>query len=280
MIILPESAGASILPIIVNQDIYFVDRLKGEYAKRNRANSRYSLRAYARDLEVNSSTLVQILNGKRSLPMKSMYSVMTTLGLSTEERAQFIESVMGSKWPEARGELRNRRSDIEIQESQFAILAEWEHFAFISYFALENIEGTVAGLADHFEISKVRVETVLKNLVQYGLVDQLESGEFRATVKNLSTTEDVMSAALRASHLETLEMGKSKLSEVEMELRDFSSLTLTLDPEHLDEIKAEIRAFRNRMDQLAEQYRKRSVYQLAIQLFPLSKKNLSRSRKL
>jgi hypothetical protein len=46
--------------------------LKGEFSRRKRANPRYSLRAFARSVEVEHSTLSQFLRGKRAITWRSI----------------------------------------------------------------------------------------------------------------------------------------------------------------------------------------------------------------
>ena len=65
-------------------------------------------------------------------------------------------------------------------------------------------------------------------------------------------------------------MGKHKLKEIGVELRDFSAMTIALDLEKLPEAKTIIREFRQKMGTLLRNGNKTEVYQLAIQLYPLS----------
>jgi hypothetical protein len=70
-------------------------------------------------------------------------------------------------------------------------------------------------------------------------------------------------------HLETLDQGKEKL-ELDVELRDFSSIMLAIDPEKLPEAKTIIREFRQKMASLLKHGHRSEVYQLAIQFYPLT----------
>ncbi len=58
--------------------------------ERRTKNSKYSLRAYARDLAIDSSTLAQILHGKRGLPMGRVKDVAERLRLSADESQLFM----------------------------------------------------------------------------------------------------------------------------------------------------------------------------------------------
>jgi hypothetical protein len=65
------------------QKAYYLRKLKLDFSRRKRANSFYSLRAYARDLGVHPATLSQVLLGNRPLPLKKGMS-FAQLKLSAE----------------------------------------------------------------------------------------------------------------------------------------------------------------------------------------------------
>jgi uncharacterized protein (TIGR02147 family) len=75
-------------------------------------------------------------------------------------------------------------------------------------------------------------------------------------------------------------MGIQKIDEIEIELRDFSSLTLVIDPQKINEAKQVIKEFRKKMTSLSMQDNPQEVYQLAIQFFPLTKPEIKETRAL
>jgi uncharacterized protein (TIGR02147 family) len=103
------------------------------------------------------------------------------------------------------------------------------------------------------------------------LINKNENDVYQKTHSKVRTTEDVTMKALKDSHLETLEMGKNKLEEIDVELRDYSAMTIAVDLEKLPELKTIIREFRQKVSALLRDGNKTDVYQLAIQLYPLTK---------
>lgn len=67
----------------------FTGRLREEFSRRRAANPRYSLRAFARFLGLEHSTLSQILRGRRALPPSKLAPVAARLGLGAEEIAAY-----------------------------------------------------------------------------------------------------------------------------------------------------------------------------------------------
>ncbi|MNK98982.1 hypothetical protein D3C87_1193620 [compost metagenome] len=140
----------------------------------------------------------------------------------------------------------------------------------MTLFDVEGFKPTVAEIARRLKIKENRTEIVLNNLFIAGLLDRDEKNNIRKVHDVVRTTEDISSVALRESHKETLEMGKNKLDEVDMMLRDFSSTTVAVDLEKLAEAKTIIREFRQKMAALLRDGNRTDVYQLAIQFYPLT----------
>lgn len=85
------------------------------------------------------------------------------------------------------------------------------------------------------------------------------------------TTSDIPSAALRRSHRQTLEQAIESLEEVRIELRDITSITMAIDPARIGEAKTAIRRFRRDMAALLEDGRRTEVYNLNVQLVPVTR---------
>src|SRR5689334_13203086 len=68
----------------------FRDRLGQELEARRRKNARYSLRAFAAFLGTDHSTLSQILNGGRGIPVRHVRSWARKLGMDSEEAAAYV----------------------------------------------------------------------------------------------------------------------------------------------------------------------------------------------
>lgn len=72
---------------------FYVEKLAEHLSKKQKLNSRYSLRAFARDLSMDSSTLSQILRGKRALPLSATNRVAALLNLTQEEHTKIMQSL-------------------------------------------------------------------------------------------------------------------------------------------------------------------------------------------
>ena len=75
----------------VNKNSDFRQFLEDELARRSQNYPRYSLRAFARHLEVDSSFLSKILNGKRTVTMRTIRMFGERLNLPGEQLQHFAE---------------------------------------------------------------------------------------------------------------------------------------------------------------------------------------------
>jgi uncharacterized protein (TIGR02147 family) len=254
---------------------YYLSKLREQFSRRQRGSHTYSLRAFARDLKIHPSTLSLVLLGKRPLPFRDTPRVLSILALSPKERTLFVES-LGKRHlsiDQIKISQGEERAFLD-EETYYRVIAEWEHYAVFTLFDCEEFCPTAEDISEKLGITPVRAQVVLDNLISYGLLKQTEDGFLSKSFPKIRTTEDVASEALKASHLDTLTLAQRKLQEVPLEMRDFSSLTVAVDVEKLSEAKTIIREFRQKMDELLKTGRKRHVYQLAIQFFPLTEVEL------
>src|SRR5689334_22299599 len=71
----------------------FATLLRSELAKRCEKNERYSLRAFARDLDIEHATLSQLLRGQRELTAATVDRLARQLGLDDGLRDDLIADV-------------------------------------------------------------------------------------------------------------------------------------------------------------------------------------------
>lgn len=254
------------------QSGYYLKKLKEDFSRKKRGNAFYSLRAYARDLGIHPSTLSQVLLGNRPLPLKNANRVLERLSLNAKERTLFVDSLGKRHATIDQIPIPGRDERFLLDEAYFQIIAEWEHYAVLTLFDCAKFEPTLDHISERLHISKTRAEVVLDNLLQYGLLKRGANGALAKAHPSVRTTEDVASQALRASHRETLEIGKEKLQTVPMDLRDFSSMMVALDLSNLPKAKTVIREFRRKMLELLKTGKRTDVYQLAIQFYPLTRR--------
>src|SRR5258708_1981839 len=79
--------------MVANANINYRSVLKSELETRCSRNPRYSLRAFARDLELSAPRLSGVLSGKFGLSRDAAEKIAQRLNYSKEETARFCDSV-------------------------------------------------------------------------------------------------------------------------------------------------------------------------------------------
>jgi uncharacterized protein (TIGR02147 family) len=246
------------------------DLLKEELANRQRKNPAYSLRSFAQMLGLDAGTLSNILAAKRPIPKHKLKSIVSRLALPPH-RAALLEGSPAKQGLSRLSRMKLRQTTpLVLGDTHHKVLSEWEHFALLSLLETQDFQSSISWIAKRLSISKFRAEQVLKRLEKVKLVDRDSNGTIHKNFERLTTPEDVVSAALQASHRDNLELASSKLECIAPEERDFSSITMAIDPKRIADAKGLIREFRKKLSALMEEGERKAVYRLSIQLFPLT----------
>lgn len=250
---------------------FFLKKLREEFEARAKRRQGYSLRAYARFLGVQAPSLSSVLNGKRRLAKGDVDRVADKLNLSDMERAQFTKSCRAksdylSDSPEV-SDIERKLLDSEIH---FRIIAEWEHYAILSLLETEGFKSDFNWISRRLGISELRARTCTQNLLDAELV-QVEGSQLTLNQAGVTTTTDIPSQAIRKARAQDLEQALIAIDEIDLELRDFSSCTMTINLSDLQDLKLMIGDFRKRLMNRAEARMGHEVYKLSVNFFPLTK---------
>jgi len=258
---------------LIMENEFYLTTLLSTLQNFKKGNPAYSLRAYSHFLGIHAGSLSSILKGKRPFPLKKVDRTCDRLLLTGIERQKFIKSIYNH-----RTNLKMKMGDFNQEQNLLAIddqvtakvFAQWEHFAILSLMNLDDFDPSKKWIADRLGLTLQRVQQVIANLEHVSLIEVLADGQIKRTKMNLRTAEDTNSYALVKGHLEELEIAKLKLENIHIKERDFSSTTMAINPEKIDEAKEIIRQFRKQLASFLEEDKRSQVYQLCIQLFPLS----------
>jgi len=252
---------------------FHFELLNSEFEKRKAKNSRYSLRAYARQMGVHPSTLSSVLSGKRLLSAKDAYTISEKLDLDPKKKREFFSSLFDEK-KKTQKEITEEifaRKDALTEEDAFDVIAEWEHFVLLFLVQTENFQLDFNWISLRMDISAIRAEKVFRRLVSAGLLELKKNGSIRVTKECVSTSDEKTSLAIQKSHRDSLKAAQDALS-LDLNLRDLTSYIFNADPKDLPKLKKEIRRFHNRISKLRMKSNYSEVYELVIALFPRTKR--------
>jgi uncharacterized protein (TIGR02147 family) len=263
-----------------NQETHYRDWLKQEFSDRCRRNSRYSLRAFARDLQFLPSRLSDVLNGKQGLSAKTASQLAQRLGLSPQETQKFVAMVeaedarSGTKRALAQEQLEQMKTKPSpfqrLDDDVFAVISDWHHFALLELVSLEGFKPNRNWISRRFGISPIEAEVALRRCLKLGLLKK-EGRRLIPTHVFPAAPSDVSSRAIKKFHSQILEKAGNALYLQALEEREFSANTMAIDPQDLPEMKRELKAFRRQFEQKYKKAKsKRAVYCLSLQFFSLT----------
>lgn len=229
--------------------------LKKEFERRKAVNPKYSLRAFAKSIDMSVARLSEIMNNKRSPSRTQIEKISAVLSGSTS--LQFTNTSY----------YENKRT---FEENQFKMISEWIYLSILSV-VREKKEIKISDLFHIFKKSEPEINNIIKVLADLKLLTL--QGDIVSWASGPEKTSDqVPSEAVRKFHRNILTEAINKLETTSIEERDFSSMIMFVDQTKVEIAKEEIKIFRRKLSALLEDGSKNQVYALNIQLFPLSEK--------
>lgn len=258
--------------------------LKQRYLERRRRNPAYSLRAFARQLGIPAGRLSEFMSGKRNMTKEVALKVESSLQLDPTQRAIFWSIVEKKAGNDTKSQAAAREwLPLFMEAEQFYLVADWEHFAILSLMETKGFKSDIAWIARRLRTDVTRITDALERLQRCNLIRKVGK-KYQAIQTEVATTSDVSSEALRRSHRQTLEQAIDSLESAPLELRDISSMTMAIDVRRIPEAKRLIMNFRRQLMGFLESGERTEVFNLNIQLVPLTdvaeRKKLPVSRKL
>lgn len=256
----------------------YKDYLKREFRSRISRNKSYSLRSYARDLEIAPPKLSQILNGKCGLSEGSAKKLAKKLKLSDVE-ADFFVTLVNAKHSRsgagkitAKSKLREllKLNFDELDLNRFRIISDWFHFAILELTEVSDFVYEPSWIARRLRIPLAETKAAIKRLVENGLLTEAREGRLIQTHTTLSTPSGIPLREIRNHHSQILSKADVAQDEVALEQRDFATSIFSIDSAQIPEAKKALREFRRRFcTELQKSATKDRVYCLSVQFFPL-----------
>ncbi|MBX9767694.1 MAG: DUF4423 domain-containing protein [Bdellovibrionales bacterium] len=252
--------------------IPFVELLKLEYSARCKKNRQYSLRAFAKDLKVESSWLSKVLRHQKNPSPALIEKIGDRLGLKFSEIQHYaLKSKTGAK---SRPTASKPLSEYKVlSEDVLEVLSDWTHFAILELMKINDFENNEKWIAERLGMNFIDARNSIDRLIRVGILQVTPSGQWidlsgGFTTHNLGINST--SAARRRLQASLLDVSKEKLSKLPITERDHSSVMMASSKEKLNQAKEMIDRFRKELsDFLEDGNQKDTLYQLQVGLFPL-----------
>ncbi|MDG0816080.1 TIGR02147 family protein [Bdellovibrio svalbardensis] len=239
-----------------------VDILRQAFEGKKLKNPRYSLRAFAKHLEIGSGRLSEFMNGQRQITESVARKISERLNLNEEEREIFLDAVRVEEQGEVYGKI--------LQEEEFKFLMDPHYVALLSLIETKGFDHKTSTAANRLGISEIQAKEAIETLRKLSLLE-VKSGKLCAKSRKTQTITEIPSEVLREGHKRRLKVVEKAIDEVPLALRDSSAMILAIDPKKLPEAKEKLKKMRRRFADYLETGTRSEVYMLAVHLVPMTK---------
>jgi uncharacterized protein (TIGR02147 family) len=251
------------------------------YAEKKAQSAAFSYRLIARRVGFKSpGHFTQILQGKTNISVELalrfaeflklrkaqtqyfQYMVLFTQAKDPAERSGFFQKMALFRESTAR----------LITENQYQFYAKWYHPV------IRALLGIVPVREDYAALARLTVPPILPEeardsvdlLQRLRLIERASDGTWRPTEALVTTGNEASAAALRLYVRRNFELAKEAMETVPRGRRNVSTVTLGVSAEGFERIQQELRDLRRRAMEIAREDNADRVYQLNLQLFPVS----------
>jgi uncharacterized protein (TIGR02147 family) len=265
------------MTLLATNDFDYREILLDVFNSRQKKNPAYSLRAFARDIEMSHSRLSEIFSGKGELSLEKAQNIAKKLRLSAIKAADFKDMVLirtsederkkmaASRRLASRLKLLNQRN---LSDDQFQIVANPKYSVVYTCMMLGFFDGSSESLVKLVDLNSIELYEILRRLERLELVGRRD-GRWIAKPFKVNVDNGIPSEWVRAYHKEMLAAGRKAIDSVPMPFRYFDSLVLPIDLDRIGEIQQKMASF---CQGLLEEYcsGKDAVYGVGLQFFPMS----------
>ena len=253
---------------------HFSEIIRDHFQDRSIKNPSYSLRAFARDLDLTSGNLSDIMTKKTGVSAITADSIASKLGLKNEEKLFFCKLVeansarKGEDRQKAEAELWNYDTCYnKISDVYYQVITDWHHFALVELVAIEGFVYDFEWIAKRLGITISETKKSIERLVQVELLEIID-GKLCQTYDYFVSPSGTPLDAAKKFHTQVLEKAKEAIWLQKIEERDFTSGFLRTRTSDLPVIAARIKEFRRELAKEIESGEGHdSVYAFSIQFF-------------
>ncbi len=246
--------------------------LQKEFTDRCKRNPRYSLRAFAQLLKMDASSISQIFSGKRKASKKVISQACGTLSANSELQNYFIQKSKENFKYASLGKAKIIEPTFELlAQDAFAFISDWYHFALLELINVEGFNQNPSWCAKSLGITKTEAQIAIERLIRLGLF-RYENKKLVRTNKLITNfSQGMTSPAHKNIQRKILELALAAIDNTPTEAKDITAMTMAIDTKKIPEARKLISKFRREMSTYLEDGPQVQVYNLAIQLYPISK---------
>lgn len=246
----------------------FRDKLRDTLVEKTKKNPSFSLRAFARQLDIESSSLSQIINGKRTLTDRMCKRLAPKLNLSPFETEKLMNG-------QAFFEKAKKNTFKTLNEDHYETIAEWYYYAILELTHVNNFQPTNEWIAKVLDLNIHLVNDAVERLLRLGFLEIDEKGRWLDKIENFDVPlATYIKPATRKHEMAKREMAIKAFDDYDVDRRIMGSRTLTGSEKKIKEAKKMCHEFMKYLCEFMEgegQEDREEVFHLTVSLYPVTK---------
>lgn len=248
--------------------------LQDELVARCRNNKNYSIRAFARSLDLDFSVLSKLLRGDRQAGSRLIQRLSGKLGL-TEAQVNSLVRATAAPLSTAAGAKSVRQPKVRhLSMETFSPISQWYYYALLELSHLPHFQSDPRWIAKVLGLSVVEVSIAIDRLVAAEFLHIDHTGAWMdLSGRNTSILPGRRGhELLRRYQLDMMARATERVTDTSVEQRSNTTMTYAIDTRRLGEARAIIMRFHTEMNSvLSATSGGDEVYALNVNLFPLTK---------
>jgi len=257
------------------------DIIRDFYLEKKNGNGRYSYSVLGQAIGLNASHVFCIVEKKRNLPVRCVPAVKRILGL-TGRAARYFDLLL------AASRTKSEKTKTEILAKAFLLrdvkthsladkeqkyLSDWWTPVIRALIEVNQGKVDVKEISESLEpsIEEDKVQESIDILNELGFIQDLGNGRVKLADAHINIAGEQRAQAIRQFQANVMQIGARSLNTIDPADRDISTLTMAVDQQGFEDIKAMIQEFRKdvqiRVDKCGKPTR---VLQMNLALFPVA----------
>ena len=169
-------------------------------------------------------------------------------------------------------EFNSTEDYMQVGIDTFTVISDWYHYAIQELTFVSGFKTDSRWISKKLSITVEEAKSAVERLKRLGLLLE-ENGSLVKSSKLLTNHSSVnTSAAHKVLQKQVIEKSLLAVDECEPEEKDITSMTMAIDISNLDKARELTRKYRREICALLEDGEPTQVYNLGIQLYPISKR--------
>ena len=253
----------------VSQEPFVAALLRDLLSRKLQKNPQFSLRAFARSLDVSHTLLSLVLSGKRKPSRDLTLKIIAKLNLTENSKNMVMESLDAQEV----AQVAQEKNKHQISLDQFSLISEWQHYAILSLLEVPNAKLDPIWIGKRLGISSLLARVAIERLQRMEIIEEVSKGVWKQKIGPIVVENKVSTSSTRKFQRQLMKKAVDSLENDPIELRDFSNITFAMNPKHIPYALQKIREFRRKLCNELEVFGDQTeVYNLSVQIFPLSQK--------